>query len=496
MSVIPEGTQIGVYRVSRLLGMGGMGAVYEAIHSEINRKVAIKVLHAHFAEKPEFKVRFTNEAKLANVVDHPGLVQIADYGQLSDGAAYLVMEYLKGETLSERIKRSGGMLSQSDAIRFAYLVADSLEAAHSKGVIHRDLKPDNVMIVPDRNVPGGERTKLLDFGIAKLADDTDSAHIPTQTGMMMGTPSYMSPEQCRGLRDLDARTDVYAFGAMLYVMLSGKPPFTGSLMEVVSKHIFEPPPALETLAPGVSPRIAALSLRMLSKDKASRPTMSEVASELEDMLEHRPLLKRTPLPEQGITDSATVPLPAQGALTLPQKVLPKQVRPATLAPSWRRLGVPVGAGVLVSIGLLAIVLSKLQASDLNHRTSTESGMNTKPRFVRWIIDSEPRGAKIIRESDGRQLCTTLCNREQQFGADVIEVQVHLDGYADTVLQLATNSDERRLVTLNKMDSGAPEIRPDPGKNRPIAGKKLRQSLGSAASTTGKSVTRAMPQPEK
>jgi len=138
MSSLPEGTQIGAYRVGTLLGKGGMGAVYEATHSEINRKVAVKVLHARFAEKSEFKVRFTNEAKIANLVEHPGLVQIFDYGQLPDGAAYLVMEYLKGETLGSRIKRCGGILPLRDAIRMAHLIADSLEAAHSKGVLHRD----------------------------------------------------------------------------------------------------------------------------------------------------------------------------------------------------------------------------------------------------------------------------------------------------------------------------------------------------------------------
>jgi serine/threonine protein kinase len=473
MSSIAEGTQIDAYRVTRLLGTGGMGAVYEAVHSEINRKVAIKVLHAHISARPEFKIRFTNEAKIANLVDHPGLVQVIGYGHLPDGAAFLVMEYLKGETLGDRLKRSGGVLSLSDTVRLAYLIADSLDAAHSKGVIHRDLKPDNVMIVPDRNVPGGERTKLLDFGIAKLADNTDTAHVPTQTGAMMGTPAYMSPEQCKGLRDLDARTDVYALGVMLYVMLSGKPPFEGSVMEVASKHMFEAPPPLDSMMPGVQPDIAELALRMLAKDKTLRPTMSEVVATLSTLIEHNPTLKAQPPPVTRPAGSGRVQL------------------------RWLWLGLPIGAVAMVAITLLAFTLNKPHASRRHDANLPKPGGEAeKPRFVRWDIDSEPPGAKVISEPDGRHLCMTPCKREQPLGTGMIKVHVQLDGYADAVLQLAAGSDEQRLVSLSKLDSGAPAQGAAGAKDPRVPKKKSRAGIDSAMKSPNKTVPYMTPQPEK
>lgn len=466
MSSLPEGTQIGAYRVGTLLGKGGMGAVYEATHSEINRKVAVKVLHARFAEKSEFKARFTNEAKIANLVEHPGLVQIFDYGQLPDGAAYLVMEYLKGETLGARIKRCGGILPSRDALRLAHLIADSLEAAHSKGVLHRDLKPDNVMIVPDRNVPGGERTKLLDFGIAKLADGTDAAPIQTETGAIMGTPPYMSPEQCRGLRDLDGRTDVYSFGAMLYVMLSGKPPFQGTQMEVITKHLMEVPPPLESMAPNVSPRLAALALRMLAKDKASRPSMHEVVSELETMLDYRPVPKS--VPEKSLAESDTVALPPERVSTVPGTVPPTEVRTAVSAsPSRKPLLVPVGATALAVLLAAILLLALRPAPKPTESPPKPTDPPPKPMTVLWTIASEPSGARVIREADGKQLCVTPCTREQPIGDGVVEVQLQKAGYAEAVLQLPSNASAQRQVRLEKLPPG-PQPKPIGGKG-PSAG---------------------------
>jgi serine/threonine protein kinase len=472
-----------------------MGAVYEAVRSDINRTVAIKVLHPQFAEKPEFKIRFTNEARIANVVDHPGLLQIADYGQLPDGSAYLVMEYLRGETLGTRIKRSGGILSPSEAVRLAHLVADSLEAAHSKGVIHRDLKPDNVMIVPDRNVSGGERTKLLDFGIAKLADDTEAAQVQTQTGMIMGTPAYMSPEQCRGLKDIDSRTDVYALGVMLYVMCSGKAPFSGTQVAVISGHLVEQPPMLDSIAPSVSPRLAALAFRMLSKEKASRPSMREVVAELEEMIEYRPSAKHVSLPEKFASDSATVPLPTDRLITLPAAIPSTQVRsePPLPFPWWKHRLTVVGVA-LISVALLASLTWRVAAPRSGETPIRPS--TAKPAFVQWSIDSEPHGAKVIRELDGKQLCTTPCNREQPIGTDAIEVQVHLDGYSDVVLQLATHVNEQRRLTLEKLKLAAQV--PSPGSPGPAAKNQLsvtKKSKSGLGSPIVKGATHEVPKPE-
>jgi len=282
-------TTIGPYRILRQLGEGGMGAVFQAVHQAIERYVAIKVLRPEYARNPEFIARFFNEAVAVNRVDHPGLVQVSDYSQLPDGTAYIVMEFLRGESLGSRIKRLGGRLSVTEVVRLGGLLADSLAAAHERGIVHRDLKPENVMIVADPNVPGGERTKLLDFGIAKFDEGTDL--VRTRTDALMGTPVYMSPEQCRGASQVDDRSDVYSFGVMLFVMLAGKPPFSGEGPgELIGKHLFVQPPRMASICPSVPAPLAALVDRLLLKDKQQRPSMRQVVVELEALARTKNLL--------------------------------------------------------------------------------------------------------------------------------------------------------------------------------------------------------------
>jgi serine/threonine protein kinase len=205
--------RIGPYRIIRLLGKGGMGAVYEGLHEAIERRVAIKVLHAELGRRSDIATRFINEARAVNRIDHPGLVQVSDYGQLPDGMAYIVMEYLKGETLGQRLKRVAARLPAMDVIRLGRQLCTALAAAHEKEIVHRDLKPDNIMIIPNPDVPGGEQIKILDFGIAKLTEaETGTSEAHTRADALLGTPRYMSPEQCRGGASLDAKSDVYSLG--------------------------------------------------------------------------------------------------------------------------------------------------------------------------------------------------------------------------------------------------------------------------------------------
>ena len=277
--------KIGPYAILGKLGEGGMGTVYEAVHELIERKVAIKVLHSEFAQQPEFIARFFNEARVVNRIDHPGLVQISDYGQLPDNTAYIVMERLHGESLSTRIKQGGSPLGLHEALLFGSQIAQALTVVHEKGVIHRDLKPDNIMIVADSQVPGGKRIKLLDFGIAKMADDGGPAQPRTITNAIMGTTYYMSPEQCRGAGKVDSRTDVYALGVMLYEMLCGERPITGEGNgEIISRHLTQEPTSLRSKAPQVPKPVAALVHRMLIKNRELRPMMQDVAAELESLL--------------------------------------------------------------------------------------------------------------------------------------------------------------------------------------------------------------------
>ncbi|HEU4727023.1 MAG TPA: serine/threonine-protein kinase [Kofleriaceae bacterium] len=279
---LAPGQHIASYRIERLLGRGGMGSVYAAVHTGIGRPVAIKVLHAEHAAVPELARRFFDEARAVNLIGHPNIVDIYDVGQTADGAAYLVMEYLHGQPLATRMRWSGGRLGHA-TLRFARQIAAALAAAHARGVVHRDLKPDNVMIVGDPEMPDGERVKVLDFGIAKLG----AAHgrpDPRRTARasIMGTPTYMAPEQCRGAESVDPQADVYALGVMLYQLLAGRPPFVArTLTELLAMHQFATPAPLTDVDPHVPARLAELVHAMLAKEPPARPSMSRVAAELD-----------------------------------------------------------------------------------------------------------------------------------------------------------------------------------------------------------------------
>jgi serine/threonine-protein kinase len=265
---VMEGTQVGAYRVLQRLGAGGMGEVWLAEHTMLGRRAAIKVLHPEYSSNDEVVNRFFNEARSVTSINDPGIVQIFDYGHHSDGSAYIVMELLEGEPLDRRLARCGA-LGLLEALRIMRQIASALGAVHARGIIHRDLKPENVFIVRDSEVDGGERAKILDFGIAKLVGDHGG--LKTQTQVVMGTPRYMSPEQCRGAGAIDRRSDVYSLGCLLFALLVGRPPFDSEgVGEIIAMHLREPPPVPSSLRPGIPPEIDRLVLRCLEKDPARR----------------------------------------------------------------------------------------------------------------------------------------------------------------------------------------------------------------------------------
>lgn len=288
--MLKEGQQLGPYRIVRLLGEGGMGAVYEARQEPLDRRVAIKTLHAEHAKNKESIARFFNEAKVLSRLEHPSIVQVSDFGYADDGAAYLAMEYLRGQSLAARLRElsiRGERLALATALQVCVQVADVLGVAHGEGIVHRDLKPENLMLVADPVAPGGERVKVLDFGIAKLT--TDQSGVKTGTDQMMGTPAYMSPEQCAGAGGVDAQTDVYALGCVLYELLAGKRPFVADgLGLLLAMHMFEEPTPLISIVPALPAPVAELVHRMLRKDKKQRPTIQEVARDLSNLLSSEP----------------------------------------------------------------------------------------------------------------------------------------------------------------------------------------------------------------
>jgi len=263
------GHVIGNYRVVSELGRGGMGLVYLAEHVQLGRQAALKMLLPQFSSDEHIVQRFFNEARAASAIDHPGIVEVYDFGTHTDGRAYIVMALLKGESLQSRLGR--GSVSPLEGATLIAQVASALAAAHARGIVHRDLKPDNIFLVPNELMPGGVQVKLLDFGIAKLAGDQAAEH-KTQTGVMIGTPAYMSPEQCMGRSDLDHRTDLYSLGCILFHVLCGRPPFTSEQGTgvMIAAHLRDPAPDPRTLNPYIPEALAAIIVRLLEKDPAAR----------------------------------------------------------------------------------------------------------------------------------------------------------------------------------------------------------------------------------
>jgi serine/threonine protein kinase len=279
------GQTIGNYLVTQKLGEGGMGAVYLAEHPSIGKKVALKVLHSEFSTNQEVAARFFHEAKAVNDIGHPNIVDIVDFGIIQAGIGreqlvYFIMEYLAGATLSHLI-RTEAPLPPERALMIALQVADALSASHKCGIVHRDLKPDNIILIQR----GRERdfVKLLDFGIAKLTGGSAMGSHRTRTGIVMGTPAYMSPEQCEGRDTVDLRTDVYALGIVLYEMLTGRVPFIGEgYGEILVQHLTQrprPPSQFRML----QPHVEAVVLKALEKRAELRyPTMEELMRAMSD----------------------------------------------------------------------------------------------------------------------------------------------------------------------------------------------------------------------
>ncbi len=294
------GTSVGRYRLERILGEGGMGYVYLGVDAERSSRVAIKVLSK---QTPDSMQRFRAEARAVSLISHFNIVNLVDVAELPDGRPYMVMELVEGQSLRDAAPTA----SVGEIARICGEVLSALDAAHAIGIVHRDLKPDNIMVTR------GGHAKVLDFGVAKLAPGVGGGNTPrTKEGLTMGTPAYMAPEQVMG-NPVDARTDVYTMGVVLFEALTGQRPFaTGSDVEVMRAHRDRPPPRPRVLAPRIPAALEIVILRALAKDPAKRfQTAREMATALADAVQGRPSAKAVPASEAPPPRAEPAPPPSR-----------------------------------------------------------------------------------------------------------------------------------------------------------------------------------------
>lgn len=371
------GVVVANHRVLARIGQGGMGTVYLAQHTVLGRKAAIKVLQPEFSNNRDLVGRFFNEARATAQLRYRGFVEIFDSGMLPDGSAYLVMEYLRGVNLATSIEWRR-TLPVDQTLAVLDTVAASITYAHKHGIVHRDLKPDNIFVAVQRDDEAGRdraSIKVLDFGIAKLsgmAGGADGGSSRTRTGSLLGTPLYMSPEQCRGAGQVDHRTDIYSLGCIAYHALSGQPPFAfEGFGEIIAAHLSQPPEPLRARAPAVPEPFELFVLQMLAKDPKDRPqTMEDVAAGLDQLTRALPgpapdLLTLVP-PAALVEDAlpfapppgprvATTPMPNLGlASTLPPAPSGKSGEtrrlPSGLSPAGRSISTLGGAAMPMDEG--------------------------------------------------------------------------------------------------------------------------------------------------
>jgi len=393
MSGVREaGTVLGSYRLIELLGEGGMGVVYLAEHTKLGRRVALKILRSEYSENPQAVHRFFAEARAVNKISHQNIVEITDFVENPGSDNYYIMELLKGSTLSAVIDDEG-IQPLERSVGIMLQVASALGAVHAAGIVHRDLKPDNVFLI--ERAGQKDFVKLLDFGVAKLSGDTTISVHSTAAGAILGTPEYMSPEQASG-KPVDLRTDLYAFGVMLYELVTGRLPLTGSSFgELVVKHLTVvpmPPGCVDGLPYKVPMELEDVILACLAKDPDERPGSIElVAERLAEIADNEgwELASFTDGPRISGSHRSLPPMKKSSAVPVvpigPEATQPVRAlsNPQLAAPSSRRWWI-AGALAAVATGVIAIVAMRGNRADEPSPT------------VDVVVETSPSGAEVFR----------------------------------------------------------------------------------------------------
>jgi serine/threonine protein kinase len=404
------GDKVGTYEIVEKIGKGGMATVYKAYHPRLDRFVAIKVLHAIFRDDESFLKRFTREARVVAKLEHPHIVPIYDFAE-HQGHPYLVMRYIDGETLKDRLTE--GALSKSELLRISRAIAQALDYAHRQGILHRDIKPSNILLTK------GGGVFITDFGLARI---TQAGESTLSQDMIMGTPQYISPEQAKGVVDLDGRTDIYSFGIMLYEMLTGQVPFQADTgYSIIHSQIFDQPPDPRELNTNISPELADLLLKVLSKEPENRPaTAGEVVAELERTLQQLPdeiappgkvvLPDSTPPAQTRVEPAAPAPpLPSSQQMIdvppLPEldkaegetetAVSPPPPEQAEAKPKKRRK-LPIIIGIILAVCLCLGALAVLSNLQDDSQDGTTDNPDTEPTQV---VDDRPDQDENPPEND-------------------------------------------------------------------------------------------------
>jgi len=454
----------GRYKVEALLGEGGMGVVYRCVHTIIGKKVAMKVLRADLARDAEVTERFLNEAKAASSIGNAHIIDISDFGQFPDGAAYFVMEYLNGQPMSKLVEGAQPLPVQR-ILHLARQIAEGLSAAHAANIVHRDLKPDNIFLV-DR---GGQRdfVKILDFGIAKVSSSAEGSKL-TRAGAVFGTPHYMSPEQAAG-QPVDHRGDIYSFGVILYELASGRLPFDAdNFMGILTQHMYKAPVPIRALVPvpqDVPPGLEAIILKCLSKRPEHRyQSMHELILEFDRMN------------AGAVPDAVPEMMARSGGFNVPVDYFMKgqmpQPVPATPSqpPRARRSRLPLYAGiagVLAAICIVVAIFAKSQSSsalqtpqttvdaegkpskavDSNAATVPASATTAAPSTTKQVLlAAVPIDAHVFRNAEDLGQSPVMIAVED---GQSVELEIKRDGYKPDKITL-DGSKTREVVKLDKL----------------------------------------------